>query len=96
MLPTDQVAELLGGGSANAQVIVLDHMTRLSSAFGLVAAVKENVDQILFGGDLGTQRFVDIPSFSAKKEAPAKNVLHSFMDDELSQIVVPTANESEE
>jgi S-DNA-T family DNA segregation ATPase FtsK/SpoIIIE len=96
MLPTDQVAEFLDAGSASVQVIVLDHMSKLSSAFGLVAAMKDNVDQILFGGDLSTQRFVDIPSFTAKKEAPAKNVLHSIRDDELSQIVVPTTNESEE
>lgn len=96
MLPTDQVAELLGGGSANVQVIVLDHMTKLSSAFGVVAAVKENVDQILFGGDLSTQRFFENLSYSVKKEAQAKNVLHSLKDDELSQIVVPTASESEE
>ncbi|QNE37227.1 type VII secretion protein EssC [Leifsonia shinshuensis] len=96
MLTMDQVADLLGGGGTSTQVIVLDHMSKLNSAFGFVATVKENVDRILFGGDLSAQRFVDNLPPSVKREAQAKNVLHSFTDDELFQIVVPTVSESEE
>jgi S-DNA-T family DNA segregation ATPase FtsK/SpoIIIE len=95
VLPQDQVAELLSVGSQNAQLIVLDHLSKVNGSFGMVSPLKENVDQILFGGDLGTQRFVDNLPLSVKKETHGKNVLHSLKNDDLCQIVVPLANESE-
>ncbi|MFJ8894785.1 type VII secretion protein EssC [Leifsonia sp. NPDC102414] len=94
-LPTDQVAELLSVGSQNAQLIVLDHLSRVNGSFGMVGPVKENVGQILFGGELSTQRFVDNLPLSVKKETHGKSVLHSLKNDELFQIVVPMAHESE-
>jgi S-DNA-T family DNA segregation ATPase FtsK/SpoIIIE len=96
MLPTDQVAELLSAGSKNVQVIVLDQMSKVNSGFGLIGTLKENLEQILFGGDLGTQRFVDNLSLEAKRVAHGRNILHSFKNDELTQIVIPTVPEREE
>lgn len=94
-LSTDQIAEFLSVGSQNTQVIVLDLLSKVNGSFGMVGPLKENVDQILFGGDLGTQRFVDNLPLAAKKETHGKNVLHSLKDDELFEIVVPTIHESE-
>ncbi|WP_158861880.1 type VII secretion protein EssC [Leifsonia sp. AG29] len=96
MLPPEQIGELLGAGSPDLQVIVLDHMSKVEGAFGLLSVVKENVAQILFGGDLSSQRLLGGLPLSVKQEAHAKNVLHSWKDEELSHIVVPTASESEE
>lgn len=94
-LPKGELSELLGVGSDQAQVIVMDHMTRLNSNFGLAGSLKENLGQILFGGDLSTQRFVENLSFAAKKQAYGKNVLHSARDGELTEIVVPARRGSE-
>ncbi|WP_370057387.1 FtsK/SpoIIIE domain-containing protein [Leifsonia sp. EB41] len=96
LLPTDRVAELLSAGSATTQVIVLDLLSRVNGGFGLVGPLKDNVEQIMFGGDLGTQRFVDNLPLDVRRETHGKNVLHSLTDDELVQIVVPTIPESEE
>ena len=90
------MAELLGIRSRRVQVIVLDQLSKVNGAFGLVGPLKENVDRILFGGDLGTQRFVDNLPLSARKETSARNVLHSLRDGELLDIVVPTGPEGEE
>jgi S-DNA-T family DNA segregation ATPase FtsK/SpoIIIE len=95
MLPKGELIELLSVGSDASQVIVMDHMTKMSSNLGLAGSLKENVGQILFGGDLGSQRFVDNLSFAAKKQAYARNVLHSVRDGELAEIVLPTAAPSE-
>lgn len=93
-LPKGEVAELLSVGSDESQVIVMDHMTKLSSNFGLAGSLKENVGQILFGGDLGSQRFVDNLPFAAKKQAYGRNVLHSVRDGDLTEIVLPIATPS--
>lgn len=95
MLTTDQITELLGLSNGLIQIIVLDHLSKVNSGFGLVGPLKENVDRILFGGDLGAQRFIDNLPVAVRKEAHAKNVLHSLTDGELDHIVVPTPNESE-
>ena len=95
-IPVDQLAELLGIRSRRVQVIVLDQLSKVNGGFGLVGPLKENVDRILFGGDLGTQRFVDNLPLSARKETSARNVLHSLRDGELLDIVVPTGPEGEE
>jgi S-DNA-T family DNA segregation ATPase FtsK/SpoIIIE len=96
MLPTDHVAELLSAGSESTQVIVLDHLSKVNSGFGMIGPLKENVEQILFGGDLGTQRFVDSLPLEVRKETHGKNVLHSLKNDELIHIVIPIEHESEE
>ncbi|MEV8213079.1 type VII secretion protein EssC [Leifsonia sp. NPDC077715] len=95
MLPAHQVGELLAASGSDVQVIVLDLMSRLNNAYSLVGAFKESLDQILFGGDLNAQRFVENRAFLTSKETFAKNVLHSLKDEELFQIVVPTASGSE-
>lgn len=95
MLTTDHIAELLNVGSQSAQVILLDHLSKVNGGFGMVGPLKENVDQILFGGDLSAQRFVDNLPLAIKNEKHAKNVLHTLKNDELSEIVIPTINESE-
>ncbi|MEN2736823.1 type VII secretion protein EssC [Microbacterium sp. X-17] len=94
-MPMDQISEFLGLGSAHVQIIVLDHLSKVNSVFGLAGPLKENVHQILFGGDLNAQRFIEGLPPAAKKEAHGKNVLHSVIDGELDHIVVPTPNESE-
>jgi S-DNA-T family DNA segregation ATPase FtsK/SpoIIIE len=91
----DQVVDLLGAGSDNAQVILLDHMSKVNGNFTLTAPLKENVDRILFGGDMTTQRFVDNLPLAVRRQATGKNVLHSLEDDELSAVVIPTAQQSE-
>lgn len=93
MLPADQVAELLGAGDANAQLIFVDHLSKLNGSFGIIGTLKENVDQILFGGDLNSQRFIDNLPLAVKKEKYSRNVLHSLKDEELSAVVIPTEGE---
>ncbi|GAB3575491.1 type VII secretion protein EssC [Leifsonia lichenia] len=95
MLSTDQIADLLGMGGELVQIVVLDHVSKVNSGFGMVAPLKENVDRIVFGGDLGAQRFVDNLPLAVRKGAHAKNVLHSLCDGEVDHIVVPTQKESE-
>lgn len=94
-LPMDQISELLGLGSELVQIIALDHLSKVNSVFGLAGPLKENIHQILFGGDLNAQRFIEGLPLGRKKETHGRNVLHSVIDGELDQIVVPTANESE-
>lgn len=95
MFSPNQAGELLGLGSDLIQIIVLDHLSKVNGSFGMIGPLKENVHQILFGGDLGSQRLVDNLPLAVRKEVHAKNVLHSLMDDELDHIVVPTLDESE-
>jgi S-DNA-T family DNA segregation ATPase FtsK/SpoIIIE len=95
IMPMDQISEFLGLGSARVQIIVLDHLSKVNGAFGLAGPLKENIHQILFGGDLNGQRFIEGLPSAAKKETHGKNVLHSVIDGELDHIVVPTPNESE-
>ena len=95
-LPPAVVGELLGVGSENLQIVVLDHMSKVNASFGMISPLKENVEQILFGGDLGAQRFVENVPLDLRKEMFEKNVLHSLKDDELSHIVVPAVFEGEE
>ena len=95
-LPPAVVGELLGVGSENLQIVVLDHMSKVNASFGMMSPVKENVEQILFGGDLGAQRFVENVPLDLRKEMFEKNVLHSLKDDELSHIVVPALFAGEE
>lgn len=94
MFPPNQSSEFLGLGSDLIQIIVLDHLSKVTGSFGMIGPLKENVQQILFGGDLGAQRFIDNLPMAVRKETHAKNVLHSLMDGELEHIVVPTAKES--
>lgn len=95
MLSPDQVRELLGTGSDTVQLILLDHVSKVSGSFSLIAPLKENVDQILFGGDLATQRFVENLPLAVRKQSLGKNVLYSLTDDELFQVVIPTAQRGE-
>lgn len=94
-LAKGDLTELLSVGGDKVQMVVMDHMTKLNSNFGLASSLKENVGQILFGGDLNTQRFVDNVSFAAKKQTYGRNVLHSVRDGELTEIVVPAQPQGE-
>lgn len=94
-LPADRIAELLSASSRTTQVIVLDHLSKVNGGFGMVGPLRENVEQLLFGGDLGNQRFVDNLPLAVRNEAHGKHILHSLTDDELSQVVVPIVTESE-
>ncbi|WP_205881089.1 FtsK/SpoIIIE domain-containing protein [Leucobacter insecticola] len=94
LLP-DQVAELLALGNDRVQVVVFDHVAKVNSAYGLVASLREYVDTVLFGGDFGTQRFVENVPFELRKESFGRDVLHSLRDGELTHVVVPSVGERE-
>ena len=95
-LPNDQLAELLGASSRTLQVIVLDQLSKVNGSFGMIGPLRENAGQILFGGDLGSQRFVENLPLQLRKEVHGKNVLHSLKHDDLIQIVIPTLAENED
>ncbi len=95
MMRPDQVLEIIGLQNTSVQLIFMDNMSRISNSYSLTGPLKENTYQLLFGGDLNTQRFIDNLPMDVKKEVHAKNVLHSIKDEELFNIVVPTEKEGE-
>lgn len=95
MMNPDQVLEIIGLQNTSVQLIFMDNMSRIANSYSLTGPLKENTYQLLFGGDLNTQRFIDNLPMNVKKEVHAKNVLHSIKDEELFNIVVPTEKEGE-
>ncbi|AYG00470.1 type VII secretion protein EssC [Lactococcus allomyrinae] len=90
-LKPDEIVSLLTVNKENIQIIVADTVTRIGNSYGgTTNAVKENVYQILFGGDLSQQHFIENLSQEIKKEVTARNVIHSLKDDEFFNIVFPT------
>ena len=55
----------------------------------------ENVQVILFGGELGSQHFIENLPAAVKNEKVNPNVLHCVKDEELSHIVIPIEKEVE-
>lgn len=95
MMSPDQVLEIIGLQNTSVQLIFMDNMSRIANSYSLTGPLKENTYQLLFGGDLNTQRFIDNLPMDVKKEVHAKNVLHSIKDEELFNIVVPTEKKGE-
>ncbi|MDR1567400.1 MAG: type VII secretion protein EssC [Streptococcaceae bacterium] len=95
MMSPDQVLGILGLQNESVQLIFMDNMSRIVNSYSVTGPLKENTYQILFGGDLNTQRFIDNLPMNIKKEVHAKNVLHSIKDEELFNIVIPIAKEEE-
>lgn len=91
----DLVLDIIGLQNINVQLIFMDNMSRIANSYSITGPLKENTYQLLFGGDLNTQRFIDNLSMDVKKEVHAKNVLHVIKDEELFNIVVPTEKEGE-
>ncbi|AGV73734.1 type VII secretion protein EssC [Lactococcus cremoris] len=95
MMSPDQVLEIIGLQNTSVQLVFMDNMSRIANSYSITGPLKENTYQLLFGGDLNTQRFIDNLPMDVKKEVHAKNVLHSIKDEELFNIVIPTEKEGE-
>ena len=93
-LDPEEVTALLSGGSDHLQFFFIDNIAKVGNTFGgITTFVKENIDQILFGGSLQNQLFIENLSYQEKNAIVAKNVLHSLKDDQLEAIVFPTEEE---
>ncbi|MDR0299599.1 MAG: type VII secretion protein EssC, partial [Streptococcaceae bacterium] len=89
-LKPDEISEILSLNKDNIQLIVTDMMSRVGQTYGAVTnAVKDNIYQILFGGNLGQQHFIENLPMEVKKVLPERNVIHSVIDDEYFDIVIP-------
>ena len=95
MMSPDQVLEILGLQNQSVQLIFMDNMSRIANSYSVTGPMKENAYQILFGGDLNNQRFIENLPMEIKKEVHTKNVLHSIKDEELFNIVIPIVKEGE-
>jgi S-DNA-T family DNA segregation ATPase FtsK/SpoIIIE len=73
----------------NIQVIMLDLISNVGKTYNSVTSqVKENVEQIVFGGEVGQQTFVDIP-YNARRRKSKFNELIKLNDDVMKTIVMP-------
>ena len=89
-----QLISLLTQNNPNQQLVVIDYFTRVGNSFNMpTTVVRENAYQILFGGDLNNQHFIENLSAEAKKEVSNRNVLHVVKDEEFSNIVIPVESE---
>ena len=72
----------------------MDYQTKVGDNFSMpTVTVKENITQILFGGELSSQHFIENLSLAVKNESYQRNVLHCVKDEELYHIVVPIIQE---
>ena len=89
-----QFISLIEQNTSQRQLIFMDYQTRVGDNFTMpTATVKENITQILFGGELSSQHFIENLSMSVKNESYQRNILHSINDEELYHIVVPIIQE---
>ncbi|WKF72426.1 type VII secretion protein EssC [Lactococcus lactis] len=89
-----QLISLLTQNNPNKQLIVMDYFTRVGNSFNMpTTVVRENAYQILFGGDLNAQHFIETLSPETKKETFNKNVLHMVKDEEFFNVVIPMESE---
>ena len=71
-------------------------MTKVGNNFAMPTVVtRENVQVILFGGERGSQQFIENLPAAVKNEKVNPNVLHCVKDEELSHIVIPIEKEVE-
>lgn len=91
-----QFVELIEQNSEQKQFIFMDYVTNVGNNFAMPTVVtRENVQVILFGGELGSQHFIENLPAAVKNEKVNPNVLHCVKDEELSHIVIPIEKEVE-
>ncbi|GAB2023393.1 hypothetical protein RyT2_24690 [Pseudolactococcus yaeyamensis] len=89
-----QFISLIEQNTSQRQLIFMDYQTKVGDNFAMpTVTVKENITQILFGGELSSQHFIENLSMAVKNESYQKNVLHCVADEELYHIVVPILQE---
>ncbi len=89
-----QFISLIEQNTSQRQLIFMDYQTKVGDNFSMpTVTVKENITQILFGGELGSQHFIENLSLAVKNESYQRNVLHCVKDEELYHIVVPIIQE---
>ncbi|MBO0440291.1 type VII secretion protein EssC [Candidatus Enterococcus ikei] len=89
-LNPEEVAFLLNGGNDHLQLLFIDSLTKVGNTYGgLTNMVKESVYQILFGGSLQNQLFIENLPYTQKNVVVPRNVLHSLKDDLFEDIVIP-------
>ena len=90
-LDSDELAQLISSPITNLQLLTFDNLTKLASSYGsLNSIIKENIEQILFGGILQNQSFIENIPYNQQTLPIPKNVLHSLKEETLDKIVVPT------
>ena len=89
-----QFISLIEQNTSQRQLIFMDYQTKVGDNFSMpTVTVKENITQILFGGELSSQHFIENLSLAVKNESYQRNVLHCVKDEELYHIVVPIIQE---
>lgn len=89
-LTQEELTALISGGNKNLQFVFMDSLSKVGHTYGSVTEmVKEHVYQILFGGDLQSQRFIDNLPVERRKVAAMRHILHSVKDENLEQIAMP-------
>ncbi len=72
------------------QVILIDSISKVGASYqGITTAIKEYSDQILFGGCLDQQLFIEGFSYEERNERVNKNVLYLLKEEQLAQVVIP-------
>lgn len=87
-----QFLTLIEQNTGQRQLIFMDYQTKVGDNFAMpTVTVRENMSQILFGGEIASQHFIENLPLAVKNLVYQRNVLHCVLDEELSHIVVPTA-----
>lgn len=90
VLKPEELTALICGGNKKLQLVFTDSVSKVGHTYGgVTAVVKENMYQILFGGDLQNQRFIDNLPTEKRREVVPRHVLHSLKDERLEEIAMP-------
>ncbi|WP_251712901.1 type VII secretion protein EssC [Lactococcus ileimucosae] len=88
--------ELLEGTNENTQYILLDLFNNIGSPMNLMTkAIKENLQHILFAGDMQSQALVDL-SMEERKRKFALQEMFYLNDESLSMLVLPSKGGGED
>lgn len=86
-----QFLTLIEQNTDQRQLIFMDYQTKVGDNFAMsTVTVRDNMSQILFGGEIASQHFIENLPLAVKNVVYQRNVLHCVLDEELSHIVVPT------
>ncbi|HCJ0919960.1 TPA: type VII secretion protein EssC [Enterococcus faecalis] len=89
-LDIDSLAYITNSPIGKLQLILLDTSTKLTSTYSsFISTIKENTEQVLFGGTLQNQSFVENVPYDQQNLPVPKNVLHRLKEEVLDKIVVP-------
>ncbi|BDH66527.1 Ftsk domain-containing protein (plasmid) [Enterococcus sp. PLM3] len=89
-LDIDSLARVINSPITNLQIMIFDTLTKIGSTYGSFnSMIKENVEQLLFGGMLQNQSFVENVPYNRQNLPVPKNVLHRLKEEVLDKIVVP-------